>query len=118
MANPNVFNGSSLYGNIAIAVATTSYANLVQNPSSSGSLYKIKSLTVTNSCTSPVAMSVQLNQAGTNNFIAANIAVPTSAVLVILAKDTELYLLENSSLQINASSASYITVTASWDQIS
>jgi hypothetical protein len=118
MANPNVFNGTTLYGNVAGLAVTTSYANTVQNPTSSGSLYKVKSLMVTNACTSTLSVTVQLNQAGTNTTLAANVGIPASATVVILAKDTELYLLENNSLQINASSASYITAVTSWDQIS
>jgi len=118
MANPNVFNGTTLYGNVAGLAVGTSYANVVQNPASSSSLYKVKSLTVTNACTALINITLQLNQAGTNTSIAANVGVPSQATMVFIAKDSEIYLLENNSLQINAGSAGYITAIASWDQIS
>jgi hypothetical protein len=118
MANPNVFNGTTLYGNVAGLAVGTSYANAVQNPASSGSLYKVKSLIVTNACNATLSVTLQLNQAGTNTNISANVGIPSAASVVLLAKDTEVYLLENNSLQINASAAGYITAVTSWDQIS
>ena len=118
MTNPNIFNGSTLYGNTSGLAVSTAYANVIQNPASSNSLYKVKSLMLTNSCTAVVQVTVQLNQAGANTTLSANIGVPSSATMVILAKDTELYLLENNSLQINAASNGFITAIASWDQIS
>ena len=118
MANPNIVNVTTIYGNTGILVANTVMANVVQNPASSGSIYKINNLIVTNACTSPIAVNLQLNQAGTNNYVAANVSIPSAAVVVLLAKDSGLYLLENTSLQVNATSNGYITAVSSWEQIS
>lgn len=118
MANPNIVNVTTIYGNTGVLSVNTAYANVVQNPSSSASLYKINSLVVTNACTAALAMTLQLNQAGTNTTLASNISIPTSASVVILGKDTQLYLLENNSLQINAAANGYITAVCSWEQIS
>ena len=118
MANPNIVAVSTIYGNTNGISVGTSYANVVQNPASSGTLYKVNNLILTNACTATVSITVQLNQAGTNTNISANVAIPSAATVVILGKDTALYLLENNSLQINASSAGYISATCSWEQIS
>ena len=118
MANPNIVNVTTIYGNTGVLAVTTAYANVVQNPSSSGTLYKINNLIVTNACTAAIAVNLQINQAGTNNFVAANVSIPAAAVVVLLAKDSGLYLLEYSSLQINATSNGYITAVSSWEQIS
>jgi hypothetical protein len=118
MANPNIFNGSAMYGNTGVLAVTTAYANVVQNPASSSNLYKVTNLIVTNACTSALGITLQINQAGTNTTIAANVSVPSAVSLVILGKDTAIYLLENNSLQINASSNGYITAICSWEQIS
>lgn len=117
MANPNIVNVTTIYGNTGVLAVGTSYANVVQNPAASGVLYKINSLIVTNACTSSQSITVQYNNAGTNTTILANVAVPTSASLVVLGKDTQIYLVENTSLQINASAA-FITSICSWEQIS
>lgn len=118
MANPNIVNVSTIYGNTGSLAVGTSYANVVQNPSSSNTLYKVNSLILTNACTATIYVSLQLNQAGTNTSITANVGAPPNASLVLLGKDTQIYLLENNSLQINASSASYVTAVCSWEQIS
>lgn len=118
MANPNIVNVSTIYGNTGILAVGTAYANVVQNPASSSNIYKINSLNLTNACTATVFVTVQMNQAGTNTNLIANVAVPSSAAVSILGKDTQIYLLENNSLQINASSASYISAICSWEQIS
>jgi len=118
MANPNIVNVTTIYGNTGVLVANTVMANVVQNPTSSGAIYKINNLIVTNACTAAIAVNLQLNQAGTNNYVAANVSIPSAAVVVLLAKDSGLYLLENSSLQINATSNGYITAVSSWEQIS
>jgi hypothetical protein len=118
MANPNIVNVVNIYGNTAVSAIGGSYANVVQNPTSSSTLYKINTLMVTNACTSALSVTLQLNSAGTNTTIASSISVPSSSVLTLIGKDTPLYLLENTSLQINASAAGYLTSVCSWEQIS
>jgi hypothetical protein len=118
MANPNIVNVSTIYGNTGVLAVNTSYANVVSNPASSNAIYKVNSLNLTNACTATLYVTVQLNQAGTNTNLIANVSIPTSAAVSILGKDTQIYLLENNSLQVNASSASYISAICSWEQIS
>jgi len=118
MANPNIVNVSTIYGNTGALAVSTTTANVVQNPSSSNTLYKINNLIVTNACTAALPIYLQINQAGTNTTIAANVSVPSAASLVVLGKDTALYLLENNSLQMNTNTNGYITAVCSWEQIS
>ena len=118
MANPNIVNVTTIYGNTGVLSVNTAYANVVQNPASSASIYKINSLVVTNACTSALAMTLQLNQGGTNTSISANVSIPSAATVVLMGKDTQLYLLENNSLQVNAAANGYITAICSWEQIS
>ena len=118
MANPNIVNVTTIYGNTGILSVNTAFANVVQNPASSSTLYKINSLVVTNACTSAIAMTLQLNQAGTNTNISSNVSIPSAATVVLMGKDTQMYLLENNSLQINAAANGFITAICSWEQIS
>jgi hypothetical protein len=118
MANPNIVNVTTIYGNTGVLAVGTSYSNVVSNPTSSGAIYKVNSLNITNACTATLTVTVQLNQAGTNTNLIANVAIPTGSAVSILGKDTQIYLLENNSIQANASSASYISAICSWEQIS
>ena len=118
MTNPNIVNVTTIYGNTAVLAVGTSMANVVQNASSSNYLYKINTLFVTNANTGAIAVTLELNQAGTNTALAKTVNVPPNSVIVLLAKDTGLYLLENTSLQLSAGSASSITAICSYEQIS
>jgi hypothetical protein len=118
MANPNIVNVSTIYGNTGALAVSTAMTNVVSNPTSSNTLYKVNDLIVTNACTSALPIYLQINLAGTNTNIAANVSVPSAASLVLLGKDTSIYLLENNSLQMNTNSNGYITAVCSWEQIS
>jgi hypothetical protein len=122
MANPNIVNVVNIFGNTATLAVSTTTANIVQNPTSSSTLYKINSLMVTNvnTFTSAVSVTVQLNQAnvGTISTIAQNMVVPANSSLVILGKDTPVYLLENNSIQLTAGSNNSLNAFISYEQIS
>lgn len=120
MANPNIVNVSYIYGNTSTLAVSTTTANIVQNPVSSSTLYKINSLMVTNINTfsSAVGVTVQLNQAGSNTTIAQSMVVPGNSSLVILGKDTPIYLLENNSIQMSAASNNSLSAFISYEQIS
>lgn len=117
MANPNIVNVSTIYGNTGTLAVTTAMTNVVSNPASSNFLYKVNQLVITNACTSSLAVNLQLNQGGVNTALAANVVVPSASILVVLGKDTQTYLLENNSLQMNTSSNGFLTATCSWEQI-
>jgi hypothetical protein len=118
MANPNIVAVTTIYGNTGVLAVTTAMANVVQNPSSSGTLYKINSLILGNACTAALSVTIQINQAGTNTSIMVGGSVPANASLVVLGKDTQIYLLENNSIQANTNANGYITAICSWEQIS
>ena len=120
MANPNIVNVSTIYGNTAVLAVTTVASNVVQNPSSSSSVYKLNALTICNVNATPAAaaITVELNQAGTNTALAKNVTVPANSSLVIIGKDSMMYLLENNSIQLTASGNGSLTAVASYEQIS
>lgn len=118
MANPNIVNVTTIYGNTFGMAMTTATANIVSNPSGSGVVYKINSLTAANINTVAGSVSCEFNNGGSNTYIARNIVVPSSATLVVIAKDTSIYLTENTSIQVTSSANTVIHATASWEQIS
>lgn len=118
MANPNIVNVTTIYGNTAAIAASTVTTNNVVNPAGSGSLYKINNVIASNINSVSASVTLEINNNGSNNYIARNMVVPALTTLVIVGKDTAIYLLENSSLQVTASANVCIHTVASWEQIS
>ena len=123
MANPNIVNVTTIYGNSSqTSLSTTSATSLASNAASSGKVYKINSIVVANT-NGTTAANITINiysQAalgGTAYPIASTISVPANATLIVTDKTTTFYLLENQSIGATAGTANYLTVTASWEEI-
>ena len=124
MAAPNIVNVTAIYGNSAsVSLSTTSATQLASNAASSGKAYKINSIVVSNTNGSSAA-NITINvysaasMGGTAFPIASTISVPANATLIVTDKTTSFYLLENQSIGAVAGTANYLTVTASWEEIS
>jgi hypothetical protein len=118
MANPNIVNVGSIYGNTATLAVSSVTSNVVANPASSNQVYKINLLTVSNYSTNSYAMTAEINVAGSNNYLVRNVVIPATSSLAIIGKDTAMYLLENSSIQLSTSQNSAFHAVCSWEQIS
>lgn len=118
MANPNIVNVSTIYGNTGTLTISSVTSNIVSNPASSGQVYKINLLTVSNYSTNSYAMTAELNVAGSNTYLVRNVVIPATASLAIVGKDTGFYLMENSSIQLSTSQNSAFQAVCSWEQIS
>tara|TARA_B100002019_G_scaffold131070_1_gene112602 strand:+ start:565 stop:936 length:372 start_codon:yes stop_codon:yes gene_type:complete len=123
MANPNIVAVSSIYGKTVYDtdIATTA-ASLVSNAASSGKILKINSLIIANiDGTDSADITVTLrNAAGgtTYSTLANTIAVPSDATLIVVSKDTSIYLEEDMSLYVLASAAGDLSATCSYEEIS
>jgi hypothetical protein len=123
MANPNIVNVTTIFGNTSTAsLSTTSATSVASNAASSGKVYKINSIVVANT-NGTAAANITINVysaaalGGTAFPIASTISVPANATLVVTDKTTSFYLLENQSIGATAGTANYLTVTASWEEI-
>jgi hypothetical protein len=123
MANPNIVNVTTIYGNTSsVSLTTTSATSLVSNAASSGKVFKINSIVAANvdgTTAADITINVysQASLGGTAYPIASTISVPADATLIITDKTTSFYLLENQSIGATAGSASDLVVTASWEEI-
>ena len=123
MANPNIVSVSAIYGeNSLTALSTTSATSIVSNAASSGKVYKINSLIVANvdgTSNADITINVysQAALAGTAFALASTVSVPADATLVVIDKNTSIYLKENQSIGAIASAANDLVVTASWEEI-
>ena len=123
MANPNIVAVATINGNVKAAAVLTTIGEIVSNAASSGKIFKINSLYVANiDGTASVDITVnhysQAALGGTAIAIASTVAVAADSTLVVVTKDSAIYLLENQSMGILASAAGDAVYTCSWDEIS
>lgn len=123
MANPNIINATTIYGdNVSVSLTTTSATSILSNAASSGKIYKIESLIVANTTASAANITINVySQAalgGTAYALCSTVSVPANASLIVIDKSTMLYLKENQSVGATAGTANALIVTASWEDIS
>jgi len=126
MANPNIVNVTSIFGNTS-SLLISSTANpfataLVNNAAASGKVYKINSIIAANVDGSnnyeiTIKIFSQDDLGGTGTEIASTVTVPADASVVILDKNTSFYLLEDKSIGAVVGTANKIVVTTSWEEI-
>lgn len=126
MANPNIVNVTTIYGNTSSTLISSTadpFATaLVNNAASSGKIYKINSIVVANvDGTSAADITIKIfsqdDLGGTGTAIASTVSVPADATLVVTDKTTAFYLLEDKSIGATASAANDLVVTISWEEI-
>jgi hypothetical protein len=131
MANPNILSATNAYGTTTYYTpSVTTAVVLLPNAASSGKVFKINQIMVANvdgTATINATVSIYSNGAvaqgsapsgGTAYPIASTIAVPANASLIISDKTTMFYLQEGTSISITSSTASKLTFTVSYEDIS
>ena len=118
MANPNIVNVTSITGKTALAILTTVTANVITNTSSSNSVYKLNTITLSNYTGTQVVANVSINRNSGTFYLAGALAVPANSTLVLLAKDTSMYLEEGDVVQANASVNTSLSFSSSYEIIS
>jgi hypothetical protein len=110
MTAPNIVNVTTITGKSAVVDLTGTSATLVvENPASSGKVFKINSLVVSN---------VDGTNGGTATEIVSTVSVPADASLVVIDKNTSIYLEEDRSLGATAGAANDLKVIVSYEEIS
>lgn len=119
MANPNIVNVATINGKVAGAAVTTSAAALVSNAASSGKIVKVNALSVANIGASAATITVDVYKNQSTAYrLAYAIAVPVGATLMVISKDTSIYLEENDSLRVTASANTSLEAVCSYEEIS
>ena len=124
MAAPNIVNVSTITGKSAtVALSTTSATTLVSNAASSNAVYKINMIQVanvdgTNACDVTVDVHSAAAGGGTAYSLVSTVSVPADASLVVLDKNTALYLEEDRSITATAGTANDLEVIVSYEEIS
>jgi hypothetical protein len=118
MANPNIANVVSILGKTAVASLITNTANIITNSAGSNTLVKLESISIGNYSNTSVFANVMINRSSVNYFLAGQLSVPTGTTLVVLAKDTTVYLEEGDVLQANCGSNGTLSLVSSYEIIS
>lgn len=124
MAAPNLINVTSIVGKTATANLTTTNATLVvENVASSGKVFKVNTLYVsnvdgTNNAEITISLYSEDNIGGTATEICKTVVVPADATLVVIDKDSFVYLEEDKSIGATASASNDLKVVCSYEEIS
>ena len=134
MANPNIVNVTSIYGNTAYvipssaATATTSWTYdgttaLTGLKPATNTVNRITSITAANTTSSAATATIAVGNNGTFGsatvitYPAYQISVPANSTLVIVDKTNSLYITENQSVAAYSGTASALTFTATFEAI-
>lgn len=132
MANPNIVNVTSIYGNTAYVIpATTSVSvawtyngstSLTGLTPATGTVNRVTSIVVSNVTSSAATATVAVaNNAtygsGTPYYIAYQISVPPNASVIVTDKTTSFYVTENQSVGVISGTSSALNYTATFEAI-
>jgi hypothetical protein len=123
MANPNIANVTNILGNNSLTdLSTTNATAIVSNAASSGKVYKINTIIVSNvDGTDPYDITISVYNeddiGGTAFQIASTVTVPADASVIVMDKNTSIYIKEDQSIGATAATANKLKVVASWEEI-
>ena len=121
MAAPNIVNVSQINANTNLANVTTSLQNVVTNAASSGKVYKVNNIQLSNYSSATVTANVIFNRSSASPasyYITGSISIPATSTLVAVAKDTSFYMEEGDVLQMSTSANSSVHGVVSYEVIS
>lgn len=134
MANPNIVNVASIYGNTAYvipssaATATTSWTyngttSLTGLTPAANTVNRVTSITAANTTSSAATATIAIGNNATFGsatvvtYPAYQISVPANSTLVIIDKTNSVYITENQSVAAYSGTASALTFTATFEAI-
>lgn len=122
MANPNILNVASIYGNTNYLIpSTTAATTWTALTPAAGTVNKIDNIVAANVTSSVATVTVAINSAaagaGTNYRLVYQVPVPVNASVVVADKSTAFYLGEAQSIVVTVGTGSAIELTASYEAI-
>ena len=134
MANPNIVNVTSIYGNTAYVIpssagtATTSWTyngttSLTGLTPAANTVNRVTSITAANTTSSAATATIGISNNATYasgtviTYPAYQISVPANSTLVIIDKTNSVYITENQSVAAYSGTASALTFTATFEAI-
>ena len=120
MAAPNIVNVATITGiTTGRALTTTTTTQLLTNVASSNKVFKVNSIVVANVAGSSADdVTIAYNDGSTSYHLAKTVAVPADTTLVVVDKNSALYLEEGTKLVGGASANSDLEAVISYEEIS
>ena len=118
MAAPNVVNVSSIYGKTTGLALTSSSQDVLTCPAEK--LLKVNSIIVANvdgSNDSTITCSFYDGSATARYKLAHSVDVPAKSTLIVIGKDSPIYLEEGDQIEANAGHASRLTIVISYEEL-
>ena len=119
MAAPNIVNVATITGKSVTGALGTSTASLLQNSESSNKVFKINTILISNvDGTSSATADISMFDGSNDRYISKGITVPAGATVVLIDKNSSLYLEENRHIRGNASAAGDLEYIISYEELS
>lgn len=120
MAAPNVVNTTTITGETdVVALSTTSATTITANAASSGKVYKVNTVIVSNvDGTNAADISISLQRSATDYYVARTVSVAADSSLIVISRETPIYLEEGDTLRAQASAGGDLEVVCSYEVIS
>lgn len=119
MAAPNIVNVGTIIGKTAVANVSTVAADIVSNSAASNKVFKINSLLISNiDGTTAAEITASLFRNSFEFKLVNTVSVPADASLVVVSKDTQIYLEEGDSIRLTASANGDLQAVCSYEEIS
>ena len=119
MTAPNIIGVVTITGKSVIGALGTSTASLLQNSASSNKVFKINTILVSNvDGTNSATAAISLYDGSNDRYIAKGITVPAGATVVLIDKNSTIYLEENRHIRGDASAAGDLEYIISYEELS
>ena len=119
MANPNLLNITSIYGDTAYDANISTSDDAIITVASD-KVVKINTLMVSNiDGVNAATITATVKDSGNSvlGYIAKTITVPPDSTLVLISKDTTIYLKETQKLTLDASTSSDLSAVCSYEEL-
>lgn len=124
MAAPNIVNVSTITGvtTFVSGISTLTPTIIISNAAASNSVLKLNTVMAANRTSSSTSITLKIFDgaagAGSSVSIGSSISVPSGSTLILIGKDSPIYIEENRSIGIIGVSTSAFDVIASYETIS
>lgn len=116
MANPNIVNVTSIYGNTAVANVTISSSTLLENLADSNVVIKINSIIISNIQNTSATANVGIQRSNVQYHMIRSVSIPSGSTLDALSKP--LYLREGDLIFTSGSNDNAMQIICSYEEIS
>ena len=120
MTTPNIVATDYIAGGLSVHSLTLGSQLVTQNVSNSQNLIRINSVTACNKSSTATGVSLYVNVGGNNYYIAYELAVPANSSVVLVDKNSAVYLMENNYLyaEVTTGGGNTADFVISYDTIS